>query len=157
STMNAFFGDLQRLRDAPLPNLSGLRNKQNYRSKLINRNTPQHNEPLVPIGNYGIEGANYYFRKDAPPYYARSPGAIAALLLRTSVAERLQQIDVRLRNCGLQLHVHDAFRPMAVQEYFFHSWMPERLKERFPSASPEQILAKTREYWAQPTISEDSP
>jgi D-alanyl-D-alanine dipeptidase len=156
--MTGFFRDLQNLRERPIPDLSAAREtRKAYRSYPIDAHNPHYGEPLVAIVDYGIEGENYYYRDDAPPYYSKAPGAIPHLLLRESVARRLQQVDARLRACGLQLHVHDGYRPIEVQEYFFRTWMPQRVRQRFPAATEEQVLEETRRYWAQPTISAESP
>ncbi len=156
--MNAFFQALETLRQKPIPDLAPLQGrKKNYRAYPIDRASGLYDEKLVEIRDLGIEGENFYSRTDNPPYYEAAPGAIDKLFLRESVATRLRNVDRRLRQAGLRLHVYDAIRPLAVQAYFHDVWMPRRVRERQPDISEAALLAEVEKYWAAPTTSEDSP
>lgn len=156
--MNGFFHSLENFRQKPIPELAPLQErKKNYRTHPIDRASELYNEKVVEIRDFGIEGENFYFRTDNPPYYEAAPGAIEKLFLRKSVAMRLQKVDQRLREFGLRVHVHDAIRPLAVQAYFHDVWMPRRVRERHPNFSDQEMLAEVEKYWAAPTTSQDSP
>ncbi|HEY8267386.1 MAG TPA: M15 family metallopeptidase [Xanthobacteraceae bacterium] len=156
--MKAFFQALETLRQKPIPDLAPLQaRKQNYRAYPIDRMSALYGEKLVEIRDLGVEGENYYFKTDNPPYYEAAPGAIEKLFLRESVASRLRNLDQRLREIGLRVHVYDAIRPRAVQAYFHDVWMPRRVRERHPNFSEQEMLAEVEKYWAAPTTSEDSP
>lgn len=156
--MKAFFQALENLRQKPIPDLAPLQErKQNYRAHPIDKASALHDEKVVEILDYGIEGENYYIRSDNPPYYEAAPGAIEKLFLRESVAIWLRKVDQRLREIGLRVHVYDAIRPLAVQAYFHDVWMPRRVRERYPNFSEQETLAEVEKYWAAPTTSQDSP
>lgn len=156
--MNGFFQTLENLRQKPIPDLEPLKErKKNYRTHPIDRVSDLYDEKVVEILDFGIEGENYYFRTDNPPYYEAAPGSIEKLFLRESVARRLQKVDQKLRECGLRVHVHDAIRPLAVQAYFHDIWMPRRVRERYPNFSHQEAIAEVEKYWAAPTTSQDSP
>lgn len=156
--MNAFFQALENLRQKPIPDLAPLQErKKNYRAHPIDRASDLHEEKVVEIRDFGIEGENYYCRTDNPPYYEAAPGAIEKLFLRESVAGRLRKVDQRLREIGLRVHVYDAIRPLAVQTYFHDVWMYRRVQERHPSFTHEETIAEVEKYWAAPTTSQESP
>ena len=156
--MKVFFQALENLRQKPIPDLAPLQErKKNYRMHPIDRASALYDEKLVEIRDFGIEGENYYSRTDNPPYYEAAPGAIEKLFLRESVATRLRNVDQRLRETGLRVHVYDAIRPLAVQTYFHDVWMPRRVRERHPNFSEQETLAEVEKYWAAPTTSQDSP
>lgn len=107
-------------------------------------------ELCVCIERYGIAGGAYYHRKEGnPPYHHRAPGSIPQVLVRRTVAEMLASVNDRLRRCGIELYVFDAYRPVRVQDYFFLEWMPARLRERYPGWSEDEIGAETRNYWGR--------
>ena len=82
--MNAFFKDLQALRQKPIPDLAeAKRRRESYRDYPIDNTNALYCEPPVPLEEFGIEGSNYYYRSDNPPYYASTPGSIDKLLLRS--------------------------------------------------------------------------
>jgi len=156
--MPTFFRELESHRQKAIPDLQPARERQkNYRGHPIDRTCPLYGDAVVDIRDFDIKGENFYNRSDNPPYYVRAPGSIDRLLLRKSVATRLQTVDRRLRPIGLKLHVHDAIRPLEVQRYFHDDWMYRRMQEKFPDASREQMIAEVEKYWAAPTTSEDRP
>jgi D-alanyl-D-alanine dipeptidase len=156
--MSGFFGDLEDLRQRPLPDPAAAHERRKgYRDHPIDKTGPLYAEALTDIRALGIAGRNYYHRPDNPPYYVRVPGSIEALLLRRSVAARLQTADQTLRRHGLSLHVHDAYRPLAVQRYFHDEWMHARVRGSHPGLGAAEIAAEVEKYWAAPTTSESSP
>jgi zinc D-Ala-D-Ala dipeptidase len=82
---------------------------------------------------------------------------VDGLWIRESVGARLQAIDQRLRADGVCLHLFDAWRPRAVQAYFYETWMPQELRARWPTWSEEAIRAEASRYWATPTVDPLSP
>ncbi len=152
------FGDLNELRNRPIPALESLRaTRQRYRDLPIEKTNALHSEPLVRARDFGIAGVNHYANPRNPPYWAAADGAIAALLVRRSVAEKLSEVDSRLKRQGLKLHLFDAWRPRAVQAYFHDVWLPAELRKRRPELSDAEIAAEANRYWAAPSESEDRP
>lgn len=71
------------------------------------------------------------------------------ILVRKTVAEMLASVNDRLCRAGIELYVFDAYRPVRVQDYFFHEWMPTELRKRYPDWSQDEIDAETRNYWGR--------
>ena len=152
------FGTLSALRDKPIPNQDDARSRYaGCRSLPIDRRSRFGNDALVALSDFAIAGANHYYGPHNPPYYRRIDGAIADLLLRRAVAEKLVRINARLAPQGLELFVFDAWRPRAVQAYFHDEWMPAELKRRDPSLSGAALAAAVERYWAAPTSDPASP
>lgn len=152
------FGNLQALREKPLPDLARARAaRQDFRKHPINRQTPFYDEALVDVQRAGLAGENYYYSTRNPPYWRRIDGAIAQLLLRAGVAQKLAAVNARLGEAGLELFVFDAWRPRAVQAYFHDVWMPGELKKRNPALIGEALIREVERYWARPSTDENSP
>lgn len=156
--MNQFFRDLEELRQRPIPDLRPARERRdNYRVHPIDTRSDFYSEEIVDIKQFGIHGENFYHRSDNAPYYESIPGSFNRLLLRQSVAIRVQAADTKLRRFGLMIHVHDAIRPVEVQGYFHDDWMYKRVRERLPNLNHDQIVSEVEKYWAAPTTSESGP
>ncbi|MGE3141946.1 MAG: M15 family metallopeptidase, partial [Hyphomonadaceae bacterium] len=146
------FGDLEKLRRQPIPPFESLTNsKKSYRDWPLNESAPLYAEALVPAADFGLLGRNHYVHDMNPPYWAAAPGAIDALLLRPGVGERLAQVDSRLCAQGLCLFLYDAWRPRAVQAYFYEQWAPRQIAQRRPDLHGAALLAEVGKYWAAPT------
>ena len=156
--MAGFFGELEPLRHKPIPDLAQVHKRRaGFRSHPVDLSHPLAKEELVDIRALGIDGVNFYHRRDNPPYYESIPGSIPELLLRKSVAARLKGADARLRRSGLKLFVHDGYRPLAVQTYFHDVWMPARVREKQPGLTDAELLIEVEKYWAAPSRSETQP
>lgn len=152
------FGVLQHLRDKPIPAPeSSTSMKPAYRDWPIEKTGPFLNEQLVRASDFGLAGRNYYAHDRNPPYWGKAPGAIGALLVRASVGALLQGVDTRLKAQGLRLHLHDAWRPRAVQAYFHDVWMPGEVRRRHPDWDEAAVMAEVERYWAAPSASPERP
>lgn len=149
------FGELQAFRDRAIP--TDLKIKAGYRSSPIDQGGAANGEPLVDASQFALAGANFYASARNPPYYHAVPGAIDRLLLRRGVAERLREVNARLGPADLELWLFDGWRPQAVQIYFHDQWFPEKLRQRNPGISDEDLLAEVETYWAAPSDGEDAP
>jgi len=152
------FGPLQALRERPIPDQTGLRRvRPGFRAHPLDRTSEFFGEPLVDVRGHGIAGENFYHAERNPPYWRRIDGSIPELFLRKGVLERLRRVNVRLSANGLELFLFDAWRPKAVQTYFHDVWMPGELKARRPELSGDALIREVENYWAAPTVNEDSP
>jgi D-alanyl-D-alanine dipeptidase len=150
--------DLIALREKAIPSLLEARSRHvDYRSYSIDTSSNYFGEELVDITTLGIRGRNYYNRTDNPPYYESIPGSLSGLYLRATVARKLAGVDRRLHDLGLRVFVHDALRPIEVQRYFHDTWMPARVRKRYPHFDEAQVMKETEIYWAKPSESELSP
>ena len=153
-----FFGPLETLRQRPIPDLAPAWEKRvGYRGHALDLDHALSNEKLVDLAPLGIDGEAHYARADNPPYYEIFPGAIPHLLLRASVAAKLQTVDQTLRPQGLKLFVHDAWRPRAIQVHGHEVWMPRQIRAQHPDWSEAEVLAEASQYWAVPTSDPASP
>jgi D-alanyl-D-alanine dipeptidase len=146
------FDTLSALRETPLPDFTNAR--QTLRAAAvtsINVTDPRNPEPLIALEACGVKGSNYYASDRNPPYFHRAPGAIDQLFLRRSVVGKLVKINEVLAADGLSLHVHDGWRPLAVQAYFHDVWVPRELTRRRPDLTPVEILAEADRYWSRPS------
>jgi len=152
----SIFGPLSDLRDRPIPPPPP-KGARGYRELPIAFDGAANKEPLVTLSDYGVRGENFYAQERNPPYYAIIPGAITTLSLRQGAAERLRDVNARLSKAELELFVFDAWRPQAVQSYFFDQWLPAELRKRKPQLSDEQLAAEVSNYWAAPSTGAGGP
>lgn len=152
------FASLAPLRDRGIPDLAAVRQrKQGYRDLPIDSYHARANEPLRPLAELGVQGKSYYAHDRNPPYWTKVEGAVELLQARVGVGERLQAVNQRLATAGLRLHVHDAWRPRAVQAFFYERWLPAELRLRRPELSGEALQTEVARYWAKPTDDPRSP
>ncbi|HXS07523.1 MAG TPA: M15 family metallopeptidase [Rhizomicrobium sp.] len=153
------FGALEELRSRPIGDLATARAaRRDFRTRVpIRRDNALYGERLVEAGDAGLSGVNFYFSDRNPPYWQRIEGATESLLLRTSVAEKLGNVNRRAADAGLELFLFDAWRPRAVQAYFHDVWMPGELTRRDPSLRGARLTEAVERYWAAPSLDENSP
>ena len=143
---------ISAFRQKPIPDLSVVRQLMaGARDLPIDVTDTRSPDPLIPLEATGVKGGNYYASDRNPPYNHRAPGAIDALLMRRTAAEKLSKINSLMANEGLALHVFDAWRPRAVQAYFHDVWMPQEIAKRRPELTFEQIAEEVGCYWSKPT------
>jgi D-alanyl-D-alanine dipeptidase len=153
------FGALHDLRDRPIGDLAAARKaREGFRRRIpIVRDPALSDEPLVEARDRGIAGANFYASERNPPYWRKIVGATDRLLLRQGVTERLQHVNRRAAEAGIELYLFDAWRPRAVQVYFHDVWMPQELKRRGSRLEGEALLTEVERYWAAPSDDATSP
>jgi len=138
----------QSLRDRPIPETAAAAQAP---LAPVAASQGRHHEKLVDVAAFGVAGRNHYAHDLNPPYWARAPGAIDALLVREAVGPLLASVDARLKPLGLRLFLFDAWRPRAVQAYFHDVWTPNALRARHPALSDAEIAQRVDEYWSAPT------
>jgi len=138
-------------RQRPLPENTAemMMKKQGYRRFAVDLDGAFQAERCVDALSVGLAGANHYFRTDNAPYHQRIDGSIEQLYLRTTVAQKLIAINERIGEFGLQLWMFDAWRPVAVQNYFHDVWMPNFLKQQDPALNGEELWRRVEMYWAK--------
>ena len=153
------FGALEELRSRPIGDQTAARAaRTNFRKSIaIRRDNALFGESLVEARDLGLQGANFYAGDRNPPYWQRIEGATDQLLLRATVAAKLQKVNERAASTGLELFLFDAWRPRAVQVYFHDVWMPRELIRRDPSLSGARLTEEVERYWAAPSMDENSP
>jgi D-alanyl-D-alanine dipeptidase len=151
--------DPAALKLKPVPSSAEvIERKKGYRTETtINFAGQLANEECIEVRSVGLLGANHYNTPLNPPYYISVPGSIEGLYLRTSVAERLMQVNSRLALLGLELWLFDAWRPQAIQRYFHDVWFPDWLRARNPQLYGQELVDEVEKYWAAPTAGANSP
>ncbi|MBU6214354.1 peptidase M15D vanX D-ala-D-ala dipeptidase [Patescibacteria group bacterium] len=128
---------------------------RNYQGVKINKEGSFFREELVDIRTLGVKGLNYYNSTFNPPYYQSIPGSISSLKVRKTVAEKLAAVNEKLKTIGLEIFVFDAFRPLAVQNYFYYEWVPRYLRSIYPDKDELWILQESNAYWAKGARNKD--
>lgn len=150
------FGELEEYRLKPIPLQGGaLEARQGYRQWPIDRNHGCYHEGWANAVEHSIAGVNFYNRTDNPPYYRSIPGSIPQLYLRVGVIERLARMNERLGPLGLEVFVHDGWRPQVVQTYFHDVWFPDHLRTQHPDWSEARVQEEVSAYWARGFASEE--
>ena len=153
------FGVLEELRNRPIGDQAPLRAARvGFRTRIaIARDNRLFGEGVVEARAAELAGENFYASARNPPYWHRVDGAIDALWLRQSVAEKLARVNARVAPAGLELFLFDAWRPRAVQAYFHDVWMPRELQRRNPALSGAALTEEVERYWAAPSEDAGSP
>ncbi|HKQ45833.1 MAG TPA: M15 family metallopeptidase [Rhizomicrobium sp.] len=153
------FDVLEDLRNRPIGDQAAARAARlGFRQRIaIHHDNDWFREPVVDARAAGLAGENFYAGDRNPPYWHRVEGAVEALWLRTSVAEKLLRVNTRAASVGLELFLFDAWRPRAVQAFFHDVWMPRELKRRDPGLTGAALTQEVERYWAAPSQSEASP
>lgn len=151
------FGDVQQL--PPIPRLEKTVNAADYRNIPVQLSHPLYGEALVDIRDYGIAGESYYHRTDGEnrPYYCQLEGSIPEILVRKSVAEKLQEVNHRLANIGFELFVWDAYRPLATQIGIW-KFFEDAQRKNNPLLTNEEVYDEVIKYVSDPQwFSRDDP
>lgn len=139
--------DVLRLR--PIPNIKNLFYlKKERKEKEIDDSDSRFKEKLLNIKNFKISGSNHYYCNMNPPYYRRIPGSIPNLLARETVVKKLMMINSKLDKLGLEVFVFDAYRPLAVQNFFYFKWFPDYFRKKYPGMTDEWIMSRVSKYWS---------
>jgi zinc D-Ala-D-Ala dipeptidase len=126
-----------------------LERKPRYRAHPIDAAHPLHSEACVELRGLGLSGENYYNSRSNPPYYQSIKGSTEHLYARETIANKLLAINVVLEPYDLEIWVFDAWRPVAVQNYFHDVWMPTYLTGLNPSLEGDALWAEVEKYWAR--------
>ncbi|MBT9164306.1 MAG: D-alanyl-D-alanine dipeptidase [candidate division WS2 bacterium] len=148
--MDNTYNDILKWKDVPIPNPDfDIESVRNYQMIKIDNKNPLSRETLVDLREFDITGVNYYHSQFNPPYYQSIPGSIPELRSRKTVVEKLSRINEKLKFVGIELFIFDVFRPLAVQNYFYHQWVPQYLRSTYPEKDEEWIKKEASSYWAK--------
>jgi zinc D-Ala-D-Ala dipeptidase len=114
----------------PIPIVDWPSNAGAYGNVPVDLDDPRSADPLVRIGDFGIAGQSFYAREDGDnwPYNAKIDGALCDVWCRSLAAQKLKQANKFLETQGYELHVWDAYRPIACQTAlwdFFYAQAPQ--------------------------------
>ena len=155
----SIFGALEELRHRPIGDQAPARAARiGCRQRIpIRRDNALFGESMAEAASFGLRGENFYNSPHNPPYWLKVEGATDKLLLRASIGGKLQKVNARAGEAGLELFLFDAWRPRAVQAFFHDVWMPNELKRRHPELSGEALRLEVERYWAAPSVDENAP
>jgi D-alanyl-D-alanine dipeptidase len=141
---------LNDYRNRPVPDMKAQSRAQPHpRQYAIDADNPLYHEGFVEARAIGLKGANYYHTPPNPPYHVCVEGSIDSLFLRKTVADKLVAINAQLAPHKLELWIYDAWRPIAVQNYFYDIWFPRWLQGQDPSLQGEALWEEVGKYWAK--------
>lgn len=142
--------NIMKWKEIPIPNYDfDIESVRNYQTIKIDKTNPLFKEELVNLYEFGIRGVNHYHSQYNPPYYQSIPGSISELKSRKTIAEKLRKVNKKLKDVGIELFVFDAFRPLAVQNYFYYQWIPQYLRLVYPEKDEAWIKEEVNSYWAR--------
>ena len=99
-------------------------------------------EELYPVPTKGkLRGHSLYFEQGIPE-------ASPTVTVRAGVLARLRQVAASLPE-PLSLVVFDGYRPLAVQQYLWDSFLAQIIRTE-PHLTPDEALAKIRQFVAAP-------
>jgi D-alanyl-D-alanine dipeptidase len=109
-------------------------------------------EPLVELRKYGVAAESYYAREDGlnAPYYRQVCATEPQVRCRKTVAEKLQRVNARLKNYGVELFVYDAYRPVACQKALWTYFLNEA-KRQLKTDNAEQLRKFAGKFCSNPS------
>jgi D-alanyl-D-alanine dipeptidase len=119
-----------------------------YKKILFDAQDSRAGEPLVKLSDFGIACDDFAGRSSIEGH--RVEGTTKFVWARRTVAEKLVRANKGLCAQGVEIFVRDAYRPIAVQEGFWHFYT-EQARERLPQASEEERLRYVSSLVADPT------
>lgn len=135
----------------PLPAIKADFTTADYRNIPFDDNHERSNDPLVNIKDYDLAGQNYYYRHDLqnPPYYKQLEVGRNEILLRKTVAEKLQAVNSFLEPFRLEVFIMDGYRPIEVQQEIWDFFI-KQAKMLISDATPEQLYDYAAQYASDP-------
>lgn len=135
-------------RDTQIPSQSlTLEYKKGYRQWPIDLHDERNAEVCIDVRTQGIAGKNLYHRTDAPPYFHQFEGSIPELFVRTSVIEKLKEVNTLLAPYNAEIFVYDSWRPARVQKGG-RIWCENDVRARFPEWDASRVMEVVNEFWA---------
>jgi zinc D-Ala-D-Ala dipeptidase len=120
---------------------------------------PRSHEPLVSVTERGIAAESYYARTDGLnwPYNARIDGSLKDVWCRRGVAEKLLNVNSRLKPYDVELFVLDAYRAIDVQRGLW-AFFEAEARRKMPHRSAEEIRNYILQFVSDPTrFNRDDP
>ncbi|CAN5466489.1 hypothetical protein BH11CYA1_BH11CYA1_01200 [soil metagenome] len=98
-----------------------------YHKEPVNLNNPKSHEQLVSTKSFKLAGESYYARTDKlnAPYYRSFATAPKEILLRSSAAKKLQEINQKLAGQDLEVFLFDGFRPVDCQKELWQYFLKQ--------------------------------
>ncbi|HSX32995.1 MAG TPA: M15 family metallopeptidase [Candidatus Saccharimonadales bacterium] len=146
----------------PIPNMDGARalREAGYADLPIDTEHPRHNEPIVPLSEYGIDSQSYWGNPNTTGLIV--PGANTATTVRRSVAEGLVVVqDILMKDetvrryfgGPVRLMVRDGLRSTELQTIVHDKLYPKFLRDANPDWTEEEVLQERKRRIAKPSAS----
>lgn len=123
----------------------------NYHQMPVDMTSPLWNEPLVKASAVGLSNQSYYHIADGSnaPYGAQIPGSLPDVWMRKSIADKLLRINETLAPQDLELHVHDAYRPIETQKALWDHFI-EKGRQQLQTGDPETLREFAGHFASEP-------
>src|SRR5919199_1410471 len=122
-----------------------------YRNIPVDPDASLFHEPLIKLESVNVEFECYYAKTDGknPPYYRPIEGSRQDVWSRKSVAEKLANVNNRLRPFGVELFVLDGYRPIECQRGLWNFYYA-KAKQEMPNGSEQERRAHAKEHITEP-------
>ncbi len=139
------------LRLRPIPWRENAPTAMDYKAVPVDLAGGRAREPLVDLADHDVAGHGFYARDDGlnAPYRRAFPSARAEVRCRRTVADRLAEVDGRLKSSGIELFVLNAYRPLALQQELWDFFL-ERAQQVLDNPSEADRVAFAGEYCSDP-------
>ncbi len=143
---------LVQLTQIPIPLHSCLPQLESYRTYPVVTTHPDSQEPLMNALAAGLPGRSIYAETDGwnAPYHQPIPGAPNGVWVRKTVLEKLERINHRLAEIGLELYLLDGFRTIQCQQGIYN-WMKATTEKAYPYYSQQQVKEHLRNFISDPS------
>lgn len=113
-------------------------NQENREAVLVDKNHEQHDEKMIALSSIGLE-------------YNKKRGIDGEAFLRESVAERLKNVDEKLREEGLYIFVDDGWRSLEIQKRNKVNWIQNKIEKEGFSEEQARKAADSHFSNSEPT------
>jgi D-alanyl-D-alanine dipeptidase len=135
-------------RTAPIPESNSAKNALDYHGVPINLDGAANKESLVDVSIYNIASKSVY-AKPIAPYYTAFETAQSKVYVREGLAEKLVEVNSRLKIYGVELLALDGFRSISLQQELWQHFIAKG-KELNPAAPEEDLVKFAGQFCSDP-------
>lgn len=125
----------------PIPALNNAPTALDYHQIPIDLNSNEAREPLVDATKFGIKTKSYYAHK--------FPSALDKVLVRRSVAGKLEKVNSFLKPSGVEVVILDGYRPVELQRELWQHFIA-KAKSILPNPTEEQCIEFAGRFCSDP-------
>lgn len=142
---------MHHLYQRPIPLCNNAPTAAAYGTEPFNPTHAQNLEELVPIEVYNLKGENFYNSLEAQtaPYAPYLKGTLKHVWCRKTIAEKLQTINAKLADIGLELWLLDGYRSIECQRSLWQWITEEAAREK--GLQDDELIAYCARYVSNPT------
>ncbi len=135
-------------RHQPIPKAESTETALDYHNVSIDLKGEANRQPLVDVRTFNIAAKSVY-RKPLAPYYKSFGKALDEVYVRKGLAEKLIEVNQRLKLYGVELLVLDGYRPIALQDELWQHFIAKG-KELYPTAVDSELVKFAGQFCSDP-------